>query len=476
MGSSFVAVDLGASSGRVMLGTFDDAFTLEEVHRFPNDPVLVDDIRCWNHEALFEETLVGLANAVAITTERDIPLRGIGVDSWGVDYGLVDQSNSLAFPARHYRSTQESVVATATVKVPTNEAYRQTGIIESPINTCFQFVRDAQAGLFQGDVLALLTPDLWNAWLTGERCAERTIASTTGLLDWATGDWAYDLMDRYGIQRSIVPRIVNTGELAGATLSDVTARIGAHKPIDVFHVGAHDTASAFAAVTDCDDDSMVISCGTWALAGRIHPEPLLSPLAQAYGFTNEVATDGSALILRNLSGTWLLDECFRSWAQEDGVETQLALRNELLEIAVLDAICVPGTIDCGSYELMGTTNMPAEINRLYREQYRVSDLDRIQTVALILQSLAQSFRDTIQQLNKLTGITAKRIVMIGGGSRIEPLVRLTSALTELPVVVSYQEATSIGNICVQATASGVFTSVREAREVVEAALEGINDE
>lgn len=467
MRHSFAAVDLGATSGRVVVGTFlHDQFSLQEVHRFPNDPLMTAGVRCWNHDQLFEETLIGLSKAVARTGELGTELAGIGVDSWGVDYGLVDSQNSLVHPARHYRSTTTAVVEEAIRDVPTDEAYRRTGIIESPINTCFQFIRDTHAGLLNNDVLALLTPDLWTAWLTGVRGAERTIASTTGLLDWSTGDWSFDLMDRYGIPRSVVAPIADTASLAGVTLPEVTARIAANSPVPVFRVGAHDTANAFAAVTDTRDDAMVISCGTWALAGRVRKEPLLDAKAQEYGFTNEVAADGSALIVRNLSGTWLLDECLRQWATSDAADDVAQLRAELLTAA--ESTSITGVIDCGSPALVGTTDMPAEINRLYREQVEAVDLDRVGMVALILRSLAQSFQDTIEHLTELTGVSPTSIVMIGGGSRITQLTRLTEEVTGLRVVVSHQEATSIGSICIQATAAGLFANLGEARAFVDA--------
>ena len=477
MGHSFAAVDLGATSGRVVVGTFDDdGFSLTEAHRFANDPIVVDGVRCWNHDLLFAETLTGLTKAVTIAENRRSPLRGIGVDSWGVDYGLVDASNSLVYPPRHYRTAQESVVHSATTFVPSSEAYARTGIIESPINTCFQLIRDADAGLLDGSRIALLTPDLWTAWLTGARAAERTIASTTGLVDWETGNWAEDLMDRYGIPRSAVPPIVETGSRAGQTLPAITQSIGAPEPIDVFRVGAHDTANAFAAVTDSTRDAIVISCGTWALAGRLHHEPILTAQAMAYGFTNEMAADRSALIVRNLSGTWLLDECLRQWAAQDGLDDLTGLRADLLRKAANDDVSIAGAIDCGSPALVGTTDMPGEINRLYTQDTGGPSLDRVHMVALILESLAQSFADTIGQLEELTGVRPRQVVMIGGGSRIESLVERTGEVTGLPVVVSHQEATSIGSICIQAAAAGVFTDVPQARGAVDATFTGSSDD
>lgn len=483
MNSSFAAVDLGATSGRVALGTFaPEGFTLDEVHRFANTPIIIDGVLCWDVEYLFEETLTGLAHACTRVAQCGSTLAGIAVDSWGVDYGIVDQTNSLVAPVRHYRAAEHSVVELANEMVSSSEAYARTGITELPINTCFQFIRDVRLGLLQPGLTALLTPDLWTAWLTGVRGAERTIASTTGLLDWTNHEWAVDLMERWGIPDTVVANIVETGSLAGPTLTTVTKRIGARNPIPVYRAPAHDTASAFAAVTSVSSDVAVVSCGTWALVGRLNATAVLTKDAEQAGFTNEVAADGSSLLIRNLSGTWLLEECLRIWSAagaganasgkidtltEAPTETW-SLRTHLLVAAEKESARVQGTIDCGAPELIGTRDMPTEISALYRRSHENTELTRPQIVRLILESLAESFAVTIARTKEITGSPLREIIMIGGGSLIEHLVALTEQATGLPVRVGHPEATSIGNICVQAVSAGLFDTMDRARAATHA--------
>jgi rhamnulokinase len=473
-GNSFAAVDLGAASGRVVIGTFGpEGFTFDEVHRFVNNPITIDGVfdgvLCWNVEYLFEETLRGLSLALNRAHERGSTLTGIAVDSWGVDYGLVDNTNVLLAPVRHYRGADESMPARAADTVSASEAYGITGISALAINTCFQLMRDTQLGLLGEGVTALLTPDLWTAWLTGVQGAERTIASTTGLLNWETHDWAWDLMRRWGIPSSVMPNIVETGSLAGYTLDHLTLEIGATAPIAVYRAPAHDTASAFAAVTDVTSQAAIISCGTWALVGCVNDEPVLTAEAENMGFTNETAADGSALLVRNLSGTWLLEECLRAWTQESGElnSHHEDLRKELCEASEAESQQIVGTIDCGDPELIGVGDMPSRILALYHRTHGQSDsiqLTRPQIVRLILVSLADSFAETVSQTQQITGREFNQVIMIGGGSRIEQLVKLAEQAIGMPITVSHQEATSIGNICTQAVSSGLFDNMKQARE------------
>jgi len=460
---SFIAVDLGAQSGRVVVGTFDDeGFSLDEAHRFANVPVIIDGTLCWDADALFEETLVGLRNAVGLIDARGSRPSGIAVDSWGVDYGLVDGSGDLVVPIRHYRANAHWTVDLASARVPRAEAYDRTGIIELSINTVFQLVRDNAIGLLDGHPTVLLTPDLWTFWLTGVRGAEMTIASTTGLLDRQSGGWADDLVSRWEIPRDVLPTLVPTGASAGTTTIAVTERIGAVSPIPVFRAPAHDTASAFAAVVSPGENSGVISCGTWALVGCCAPRPVLTADAMAAGFTNEVGAEESTVLIRNLSGTWLLEECLREWCAADGSTDTAGLRDELLaEAAALPSAVV--LIDPGDPELIERGDMPARIGALLRRLGGDGEPDRGVLVRLILDSLACSFATTVAAAGRLTGTDLERIHMIGGGSQIDLLVRLTEEASGLPVRVGQVEATSIGNVCVQAVAAGIFPDLSAAR-------------
>jgi rhamnulokinase len=461
---SFVAVDLGGQSGRVVLGTFArGGLRIDEVHRFANTPVLRGGVLCWDAERLFKETITGIARAIPLAESRGSPVEGIAVDSWGVDYGLADAHGELVSPIRHHRAAEQRFVAVAGEHVTAGEAYSRTGIMGLAINTCFQLVRDAGLGLLEGCPTVLLIPDLWTFWLTGQRAAERTIASTTGLLDWRTGGWAFDLLDRWEIPREILPELVEPGSRAGVTTDAITTRLGASAPVPVYRAAAHDTASAFAAVASPGDPAAVISCGTWALVGCSGTSPVLTEEARAAGFTNEEGIDGSVVFVRNLSGTWLLEECLRAWtAPESDVKD---VRQELLVAAAgLEDNVLRATIDPAAPELVERGDMPARIGHLYRlASGEELSLSPVLTVRLILESLALSFATTIRSASRLTGIDFREVRMIGGGSRVDLLVRLTERATGLPVRVGQAEATSIGNLCVQAVAAGVFPTIEEAR-------------
>ncbi len=470
----FIAVDLGAQSGRVVLGTFTPrGLILAEVHRFQNEPVTIAGILCWDTDELFEQTLAGIARAIGEVAAMGGRVEGISVDSWGVDYGLIDAGGALVVPVRNYRASDPAIVAIANERVSAAEAYARTGITEMAINTCFQLIRDARAGLLTGSPSVLLTPDLWTYWLTGTIGAERTIASTTGLLDQQTGEWAHDLTDRLGIASAALPNLVDAGSPAGVTLPAINERLGmhdprarSHGPIPVIRGASHDTASAFATVCDPGDGIAVISCGTWALVGCSTQGPVLSLEAMNTGFTNEQGVGGSTIFVRNLSGTWLLEECLRTWLEEDpGAQTVPELRAALLgEVSAAGGASLAGTIDPGHPSLIEAGNMPGRIADLYQRTCGdPQDLGRVDLVRLILLSLANSFDSSIKDASRLTGQAFTEIRMIGGGSQIQPLVNLTREVTGLPVVTGPAEATSIGNLCIQAVAVGVFETLRQAR-------------
>lgn len=470
----FIAVDLGAQSGRVVLGTFTPGgLDLDEVHRFPNEPVTINGILCWDTDDLFEQTLAGIAHAIGQVATQGGRVEGISVDSWGVDYGLIDAGGALVLPVRNYRASDPAIVAIASERVSAAEAYARTGVTEMAINTCFQLIRDARAGLLAGSPTLLLTPDLWTYWLTGTLGAERTIASTTGLLDQRTGEWAHDLADRLGIASVALPNLVDAGSPAGVTLPAINERLGmhdprarSHGPIPVIRSASHDTASAFAAVCDPDDGIAVISCGTWALVGCSTRAPVLTREAMNIGFTNEQGTEGSTIFVRNLSGTWLLEECLRTWVGDDpGTQTVSELRAALLgEVSAPGGSGLAGTIDPGDASLVEAGSMPGRIADLYRRTCGDSqDLARVDLVRLILSSLATSFDSSIVDASRLTGQAFTEIRMIGGGSQIQPLVNRMREFTGLPVLTGPAEATSIGNLCIQAVAVGVFATLRQAR-------------
>jgi rhamnulokinase len=493
----FAAVDLGGQSGRVVLGRVHrDRLRYREVHRFANVPLEVstDDGPRWHWDtgALWEQTLDGLAAAVRAAAALGDRLAGIGVDSWGVDYGLVSAAGDLITPATHHRSASSELVTAADALVPAAEAWARTGIEKAPMNTSGRLAADARAGLLAPGVTALLTPDLFTCWLTGARGAERTIASTTELLDVRTGDWALDLAKRWGIDPAVLPPVVPAGSHAGVTLADVTARLGADAPVPVYRVASHDTASAVAAATSTAGRDGVVSCGSWALAGCIAAEPALGERARCAGYTNEAAADGRTLLLRNLSGLWLLESCLSAWASDSasagghdsaragghdsawasghdsawasghdsaraGGHDRPARRAELLAAAAALPSGGP-VVDVGDPALRAPGDMPARLAALTG-----CDLSPAQTVRCILDSLAGAFATALSVAAGLTGVAMERVHLLGGGSRVTALARSTARATGLPVVAGPAEATSIGNLMVQAVAAGAFDSLDSAR-------------
>jgi rhamnulokinase len=460
--AGYVAIDLGAQSGRVLLGTFTpNGLNLQEISRFPNTPTEVNGVLCWDGAALFAAAMSGLATIV----ERGVSIAGIAVDTWGVDYGLVGESGELVAPLRHYRAANPDVMRDARALVPTREAYARTGIEESPINTCFQLIRDRELGFLDQPCTMLLTPDLWSFWLTGETGAERTIASTTAMLDRTTGEWALDLIERYGIPTAILPALQPSGSFAGETQPTITSQLKASEPLPVFRTGAHDTASAFAAVVDSTRPTAVISCGTWALAGCLSTTPVLTQEGQDLGFTNEEGADGRLLVMRNLSGTWLLDECLRTWAEDLSITDLTAFRNTLLSGLRTAEMDFGDVIDPGDPTLLQPGDMPQRIHSLYAQVTgRSLSSDPKDTVALILRSLAIAFAQAIQGAAHLTNQDLQEVVIIGGGSQIEPLIELTQRAVGLPVKRGPVEATGLGSVLVQAVAAGQFDSLDDARE------------
>ena len=460
--AGYVAIDLGAQSGRVLLGEFTaTGLQLEEISRFPNSPVEIDGVLCWDGPALFTAAMNGLASVV----ERGVSVSGVAVDTWGVDYGLVDGSGELIAPLRHYRAASPDIMINARTRVSKREAYARTGIEESSINTCFQLIRDQELGLLDQPCTMLLMPDLWTFWLTGEFGAERTIASTTAMMDRRSGKWAIDLIERWGIPSTILPALQASGTYVGETQPGITTQLKSATPLPVFRSGGHDTASAFAAVVDGTRPTAVISCGTWALAGCLSDTPILTEEGQDLGFTNEEGVDGRLLIMRNLSGTWLLDECLRHWAADRSITDVIAFRNELIGAVRLDGVNVGDVIDPGDSSLLQPGDMPERIRSLYAQVTgRPLPSDPVAIVALILRSLAHAFAQAIHGAARLTDQDLQEVVIIGGGSQIETLVELTQRAVGLPVRRGPVEATGLGSVLVQSVAAGQFASLDEARE------------
>lgn len=460
------AVDLGASSGRVMLGCWDGvALELIEVRRFTNGPIDDGGRLRWDATRLFEETLLGLTEAVRIAAAAGSTLAGIGVDGWGVDTGLVSRTIvSGAVPrVLHHRGADPSGPAAAAELVDTATAYAVTGVLEQAINTSFQLrsLAEESGGRARASArTVLLVPDLWVHLLTGAVGAERTIASTTQLLDARTGGWSAELIDRWGLRGFDFPSVDAPGTLAGQTSPAITTRMGATAPIPVYRVAGHDTASALAFAAP-DGRQLLVSSGSWSLAGLCLPAPRLTEAARLAGFTNEAGVDGTWLFLRNLAGMWLLTECARTWSAEDG--------RTLDPVALVDAAAdadggasttdASGAVrspvfDVGDPRLLVPGDMPTRIAELCRTAGQSVPVGRVGTVRSIVESLAAAYAETASACEALTGVRLDSVRIVGGGSRNELLRRRTAARTGLPVLAGPVEASALGNLAVQLVAAG----------------------
>lgn len=468
--TGFIAVDLGSSSGRVMLGVVSPEgggrCTLQQVHRFANVP-LRSEVRglealAWDVRGLFDETLEGIARSVAIAGERGIPIAGIGVDSWGVDYGLIDRNGDLLPPVKHHRSADPAMPARSALLVDPARAYRVTGVLDQAINTSHQLRQDGAAGLATVAETMLLTPDLWVYWLSGRVAGERTIASTTQLLDRDTGQWSRELMDAWGI-KIMLPPLVDDGEFAGLTVPHVTKRIGALRPLPVFYVASHDTASAFAAAVEArsagnETVTGIVSCGSWAVTGVATERAVLTEEARLLGFTQELGADGATLLVRNLSGMWLLQECVRAWSEEDGASVDiLALIEEAWQVDH------PAVIDVADEEFQRPGNLPERLAARCAAFGPSRPLSRAEMVRVIIRSLALAYAETLREAARLVGAELGEVRIIGGGARNRLLCQLTANEVGLVVESGLAEASSLGIVYRLAVASRTLPDMNVAR-------------
>ncbi|KOV83144.1 rhamnulokinase family protein [Nocardia sp. NRRL S-836] len=407
------AVDLGASSGRVVRGAVGDGTVhVEEVHRFPNGPVRLHDTLHWDVLGLYREVLTGLALAGEVD--------GIGIDSWAVDYGLLDERGALLGNPVHHRDAR-----TAGITAP-DGLYEVNGLQFQPFNTMFQLQAEP---LLPHAAQLLLIPDLLTYWLTGERGAEYTNATTTGLIDVRSGRWSAELTR--ALPRGLLPDLRHPGDPAGT-----------FEGVPVIAVGSHDTASAVVAVPAADDRFAYISCGTWSLVGVELHSPVLTAASRAANFTNEGGVDGTIRYLRNVMGLWLLQECLRRW-------------NTALEPLLRAAAHARGTVfDPNDPVFLPPGDMPARIQRWCRaHDLRVPDTPA-EIVRSVLDSLAIAHRDAIADAQRLSGKEVRVVHVVGGGSRNELLCQLTADACGLPVLAGPAEATALGNVLVQARAVG----------------------
>ncbi|QUL53116.1 rhamnulokinase [Paenibacillus tritici] len=476
-GIKLLAIDLGASSGRVMLGSFADGkVEVEEIHRFPNGPVEVAGQLHWDVQQLLQEMKQGIAAAAG----RYGPLQSLSVDTWGVDYGLLDDQGELLYAPHHYRDQRmEGIASVLETALPPGEQFKLTGNQSSLINTVYQLFADLQGnpGLRGTARQLLMMPDLFHYMFSGVTAAEQTIWSTSGLLNADSTAPSEEVLRRLELPAELIPRLVPAGTVLGELRPALQEELGTG-PLKIIAGASHDTASAVASIpydsgsagTDRisglnppQPAAAFISCGTWSLVGLETTEPVLSDEAFACGFTNESCFGGTNRLLKNITGLWLLQETQRSWAEageplthQEAAELAVNLDRSKADIAILDPndplFSTPG-------------DMPLRIESYCIRTGQPVPQTRAEIIRSVLESLALSYAGTIRELEAITGRPVSCIHMVGGGIQNKLLCQLTADATGKEVIAGPVEASAIGNIVVQLTALGAIEAP-EARRVV----------
>ncbi len=443
-----------------MLGTLDgERLALEELHRFPNTPVRLPTGLYWDTLRLFHE----IRHALHICGhDRKIRLDGIGVDTWGVDFGLLGSDGALVDNPRHYRDSRTNGMLDRTFAVvPREEIFRSTGIQFMELNSLYQLHAMKLAGspALQTAAKLLFMPDLLNYWLTGVAKAELTIASTSQFYDPVWKQWSRELFNRLGLPAAILPEIVAPGCRLGTLLPEVAESSGLSADTPVYATACHDTASAVAAVPAVGSGWCYISSGTWSLMGVEADAPVINDASLAFNFTNEIGAGGKVRLLKNIAGLWLLQECRRDWAtrwREFSYE-------ELTHMAAAAESC-GAILDPNVFLAPG--HMPAQIAEHCRNTGQPVPAEPGAMCRTILESLAASYRSVLEKLETLTGRPIEKIHIVGGGSRNALLNQLAANATGRTVIAGPVEATAAGNILVQAIGAGIVSGLDEARVVV----------
>lgn len=458
----FLTFDLGAESGRAVLGTIAEGkMDLAVVHRFPNEPQRILGRFHWDTVRLFAEMKAGIARCVR---EHGPSLDGMGVDTWGVDYALLDGADEILGLPYHYRDHRTDGVMERTFEiVPRAEIYRTTGIQFMQLNTLFQLVaqRLANPRLLDEAKTLLFTPDLLHFWLTGEKANEFTIATTSQCYDPRAGHWARTLLERLGIPTGTFQRIIQPGTTLGSLHATVRNETGAG-PIPVIPPATHDTGSAVAAVpAEGNSGWAYISCGTWSLVGVESPGPVISDKTLEYNLTNEGGVNGTTRLLRNVMGLWILQQCRRAWERQGNAYTY-----EELARAAQSAPPFAALFDPDAPAFLNPDDMPEAISAFCRGTGQPCPESIPSVARAIIESLALKYRWVIERLEEVTGSRIETIHMIGGGIQNTALCQATADACGRRVVAGPVEATAAGNVLVQAMAAGCIESLAAGRAMV----------
>ncbi|MGC9397480.1 MAG: rhamnulokinase [Anaerolineae bacterium] len=467
----FLAVDLGAESGRVVAGTFDgERIALEEVHRFPNGPVNVMGHLHWDVLHLWGDIKAGLAKAAQMYGDR---VAGIGLDTWGVDFGLLDANDELLGNPYHYRDSRtDGMVERAFEKVSREAIFAATGIQFLQLNTLIQLAAmvEAQSPQLEMAQTLLMMPDLLNFWLTGRKANEFSDATTSQCYDPRAGTWAYGLLEKLGIPTRMFrdgdsDRIVPPGTVLGTLLPSVREETGLGE-VPVIAPATHDTGSAVAAVPMDPENAIYLSSGTWSLMGVESKVPIINEAMLAYNLTNEGGVNGTFRLLKNIMGLWLVQECRREW-QRAGEDHDYG---EMVEMAAAAPAFGP-LIYPGDDRFLAPGDMSPRIQAFCRETGQAVPETKGAILRCALESLALEYRWVAEKLDELTDRRLATIHIIGGGAKNELLDQFAADATGRAVIAGPVEATALGNVLVQALALGHIGSIGEGREVIARSFE-----
>jgi rhamnulokinase len=455
---NMLAFDYGASSGRAVMGSFDGSVLgTEEIHRFSNDPVLAGGTLYWDILRLFHEMKQGLLKS------RSHNISSIGIDSWAVDFGLIDENGKLIGNPVHYRDSRaEGTIEEIGKIVDRREIYEKTGIAFMVINTLNQLyaINKKEPSMLDNAKALLFIPDLLAYFLTGFQASEFTVASTSQMLNSETRQWDKDLLGAMGINTSMLKDIVEAGSILGPVNAQVQNELGIG-PIPLISVGEHDTASAVVAVPAKDENYAYLSSGTWSLLGIELKQPIINDVTYSLNYTNEGGISGTTRLLKNIMGLWIYQECKRKWDSEGNT-----LSFDELEQKAAQKTSFKSFIDPDDIVFFGQGNMPGRVRAYCKDSGQPVPEDKFEIVRCIMESLALKYRVVIEGLEAIIGRKINVLHIVGGGCKNKMLNQFTANAIGKTVVTGPTEATAIGNLLCQLIGLGELKGLGEARELV----------
>ncbi len=461
-----LAYDFGASSGRAMLGSYDgQKISIEEIHRFSNDPVYIDDTLYWDVLRLFHEMKTGLIEARKAGHDD---IQSIGIDTWGVDFGLIDDKGRLLENPIHYRDKRtDGLMEEVWEKIGKKNLYNRTGTQFMQFNTIYQLYSIAKnrPELFERTDKLLFMPDLLSYFLTGKKVAEFSMASTTQMLNSKTGDWDFDLLNELGIPTDILEKVVDSATVIGNLTEQVCYETGL-KPITVTAVAGHDTGSAMISAPADTDLFAFLSSGTWSLLGSELPKPVVNDLTYKYEYSNEGGINRTARLIKNIMGLWIYQECRRQWNKEGD-----PVSFDELEMSARKAAPFACLIDVDHQDFYHPGEMPNRVVEFCRRTGQYVPKNRAEIVRCIMESLALKYRYVFDGLCEIVKSKIPKLHMVGGGCKNTMISQFTSDALGIEVTSGPIEATAIGNITAQLISLGAIKDLKQAREVIKDSFE-----